>query len=85
SRATRSRTLADPTNRTDVIMSSARGLLDDALPLVRDRGCTLIGVSLSGLDDQDSIQLALPFDRPDPADRSVRAVDVSSPLSSRGA
>ena len=66
-------------------MSSARGLLADALPLIRDRGCTLIGLSLSGLDDRDSVQLALPFDQPDPADRSVRAVDVSSPLSSRGA
>lgn len=84
-RATRSRTLSDATDRTDVIMSSARGLLADALPLIRDRGCTLIGLSLSGLDDRNSVQLALPFDQPDPADRSVRAVDVSSPLSSRGA
>ena len=85
SRATRSRTLSDATDRTDVIMSSARGLLDDALPVIRDRGCTLIGLSLTGLDERDSIQLTLPFDQPDPADRRVRAVGASSPLSSRGA
>ena len=85
SRATRSRTLSDVTDRTDVIMSSARGLLDDALPVIRDRGCTLIGLSLTGLDERDSIQLTLPFDQPDPADRRVRAVGASSPLSGRGA
>ncbi|GAA1483072.1 DNA polymerase IV [Gordonia sinesedis] len=61
-RATRSRSMAEATDRTDVIMSSARGLLADALPLIHDRGCTLVGLSLTNLDDRDSVQLTLPFD-----------------------
>lgn len=60
--ATRSRTLAEATDRTDALMSCARALFDDARPLVRERGCTLIGLSLANLDDADSLQLALPFD-----------------------
>jgi len=61
-RATRSRTLIEATDRTDVIMVAARGLLADAMPLIRDRGCTLVGLSLTNLDDHDSIQLTLPFE-----------------------
>ncbi|MBJ8342535.1 DNA polymerase IV [Antrihabitans sp. YC3-6] len=61
-RATRSRTVFEPTARNDLILQVARGLLDDALPLIAERGCTLIGLSLSNLDDDDAIQLALPFD-----------------------
>lgn len=61
-RATRSRSLIEATDRTDIIMAVARGLLDDALPLIRERGCTLIGLSLTNLDDRDSVQLALPFE-----------------------
>ena len=59
SRATRSRTLWEPTDRTDVIMSTARTLLDDAAGLLTDRGCTLVGVSLTNLDDTDAVQLTL--------------------------
>ncbi|GAC66866.1 DNA polymerase IV [Gordonia soli] len=62
SRATRSRSLMEATDRTDVIMSTARGLLADALPMLHDRGCTLIGLSLTNLDDHDSVQLTLPFE-----------------------
>lgn len=61
-RATRSRSILTPTDRTDIIMSLARGLFNDALPLIADRGCTLIGLSLTNLDDADSGQLVLPFD-----------------------
>ncbi|MFH5211194.1 DNA polymerase IV [Antrihabitans sp. NCIMB 15449] len=61
-RATRSRTVFEPTARNDLILQVARGLLDDALPLIAERGCTLIGLSLSNLDDDNAIQLALPFD-----------------------
>ena len=42
---------------------TARSLLATAMPLIRERGLTLIGVALSNLDDADAIQLALPFDR----------------------
>ncbi len=31
--------------------------------MIRDRGITLIGLTLSNLDDDSAIQLALPFDR----------------------
>lgn len=61
-RATRSRTLAEPTDRTDIIVTAARELLDEAAPLLHDRGCTLVGISLSNLDPADAVQLALPFE-----------------------
>lgn len=61
-RATRSRTLVEATDRTDLIMASARGLLADAMQIIRERGCTLVGLSLTNLDDHDNIQLTLPFD-----------------------
>lgn len=62
-RATRSRTLIEATDRTDAIMIAARGLLADAMPVIRDRGCTLVGLSLTNLDDHECIQLTLPFER----------------------
>ena len=43
-------------------MATARGLLAEAMPTIRDRGCTLLGLSLTNLDPRDSIQLTLPFD-----------------------
>ena len=46
------------------ISVTARSLLTAAMPLIRDRGLTLVGVALSNLDDADAIQLTLPFDRP---------------------
>lgn len=58
--ATRSRTLHEPTMSTQVLMTAVRGLLDDALPIIRGKGCTLIGLSLTNLDS--SIQMALPFE-----------------------
>ncbi|MGW0039373.1 DNA polymerase IV [Gordonia sp. NPDC003376] len=59
--ATRSRTLPEPTDRTEIIMAGARGLFDEARPLIAERGCSLIGVSLANLDDADTVQLTLPF------------------------
>ncbi len=32
------------------------------MPIIRERGCTLVGLSLTNLDDHDNIQLTLPFD-----------------------
>jgi DNA polymerase-4 len=40
------------------------------MPAIRERGCTLIGVTFTNLTDDRAIQMALPFDR----DRS-QAVD----------
>lgn len=62
SRATRSRSLGEPTDSTAVVLALARGLLDDARPLLRERGCTLIGLSLTNLSSHGAVQLALPFD-----------------------
>ncbi|AVL99128.1 DNA polymerase IV [Gordonia iterans] len=61
-RATRSRSFSEPTDSTAAILASARGLFDEARPLIRDRGCTLIGLSLANLVRQGALQLALPFD-----------------------
>jgi DNA polymerase-4 len=61
-RATRSRTLYEPTDGTEVLMTAARQLLDDAMPMIRTKGCTLIGLSLTNLDSNATIQLALPFE-----------------------
>ena len=61
-RATRSHSLAAATDHTATLLDAARGLLGTALPLIADRGLTLLGVSLGNLEDDRSVQLALPFD-----------------------
>jgi DNA polymerase-4 len=62
-RATRSHTLWEGTARTQTILTVGRVLLAAAMPMIRDRGITLIGLTLSNLDDDSAVQLALPFDR----------------------
>jgi DNA polymerase-4 len=62
-RATRSHTLPESTAQTQTILATARGLLAAATPMVECQGLTLIGVTLTNLDNDDAIQLALPFDR----------------------
>lgn len=37
------------------------------MPAIESRGITLVGISLSNLDDDGAIQLTLPFDRDDDA------------------
>jgi len=64
SRATRSHTLPEATADTESILAVSRGLLAAAMPTIRERGITLIGITLSNLHRDDAIQLALPFDRP---------------------
>jgi DNA polymerase IV len=75
SRVTRSYTFRESTAHTQVILGVGRDLLDTAMPMIRQRGVTLVGLTLSNLDDDSAIQLALPFGR-----RSSialdRAVDV---------
>jgi DNA polymerase-4 len=61
SRATRSHTLLRATWQTAAVLATARALLAAVAPLVREHGLTLIGVSLSNLDDADARQLELPF------------------------
>jgi DNA polymerase-4 len=63
SRATRSRTLRQATAHTETILAAARGLMDEATPLIRRNGLTLVGVTIGNLDDDGAVQLELPFDR----------------------
>jgi DNA polymerase-4 len=62
SRATRSQTMPQATARTRDILDTARGLLATATPLIQAQGLTLIGLSLTNLESEDRIQLAIPFD-----------------------
>ena len=62
SRATRSHTMPEPSDDTAAILATVRGLLAVAAPLLRDGGCTLVGISLANLGDAgDPFQLELPF------------------------
>jgi DNA polymerase-4 len=63
SRATRSHTLPQATAQTQVILATARELVAAATPMIESRGCTLIGLTLTNLDNDEAIQLALRFDR----------------------
>lgn len=61
-RITRSHTLAEPSDDTTAILGTARGLVEIALPLLRERGCTLVGLSLANLvEASDPVQPELPF------------------------
>ncbi|GAA1652502.1 DNA polymerase IV [Catellatospora bangladeshensis] len=60
-RATRSLTLAKATAQTEAVLDAARGLLATALPLVAERGLTLLGVSVGHLDSDGHVQPELPF------------------------
>jgi DNA polymerase-4 len=62
SRATRSHTLPRATAHTHTILSTARGLLASAMPVIEREGLTLVGVAVANLDDDGAVQLALPFD-----------------------
>ena len=62
SRATRSHTLPYATASTERILATARGLLDDAVPTLEQRGLTLVGISVASLGDARAAQLALPLD-----------------------
>jgi DNA polymerase-4 len=62
SRATRSHTLRHPTAQTRPILAAARSLLETAKPLIEDRGLTLIGVTITNLENDLPLQLCLGFD-----------------------
>jgi DNA polymerase IV len=59
SRATRSHTLLEATDRTEAVLVAARALLAAAQPMLDERGITLVGVALSNLEDAGPGQLAL--------------------------
>ncbi len=67
SRVTRSHTLPEATGDTLTLLTAGRVLLADALPMIRQRGITLIGITFGNLFGDDAVQLALPFDGADTA------------------
>jgi DNA polymerase IV len=62
SRATRSHTLSQATAHTATVLDTARWLLANTAPVVECRGLTLVGVTVSDLEDDRAVQLRLPFD-----------------------
>ena len=62
-RVTRSQTMVRATARTAPILAVARRLLEEARPLIEERGITLVGIAVANLDDDDAVQLTLPFDK----------------------
>ena len=67
-RATRSHTLDQATADTATILSIARGLLDASMPRIGREGVTLVGLTIANLDDDNAVQLTLPFHHRGPVD-----------------
>jgi DNA polymerase IV len=65
--ATRSQTLPWATSSTQQILAAARLLVAAARPLTAQRGLTLIGFAVSGIDRTGAQQLVLPFGNESPA------------------
>jgi DNA polymerase-4 len=61
-KATRSRTVGSPSDRTAVLLAVARGLLVNAQPEIAARGITLIGISLTQLGRAESMPAELDID-----------------------
>jgi DNA polymerase IV len=75
SRATRSRTLPWATSSTQPILAVARQLVTSAAPLIAQRGLTLVGFAVSGIDRTGAQQLMLPFGgQPPSVDEAVDQV-----------
>jgi DNA polymerase IV len=74
SRATRSHTMAEPTDQTFAILATATALLMASRPMIDRRGLTLIGIALANLADSRAVQLVLPFDRRRELDIAIDAV-----------
>jgi DNA polymerase IV len=70
SRITRSHTLLEATAHTRTILAVERELMAATVPLIEERGVTLVGITLTNLDE-GAVQLALPLER-----RSTRALDA---------
>ena len=77
SRATRSHTMGEATAQTPTILATARALLTAALPMIEQRGITLLGVALSNLDD-GAAQLEMRVDGHSPSTLDATIDDVRS-------
>jgi len=60
-RATRSHTLPRATADTDTVLLAAQWLLAGSMPLIQRRGITLVGVAVTNLENDGTLQLALPL------------------------
>jgi DNA polymerase-4 len=63
SRATRSHTLPQATGQTRAILITARSLMAAARPMIEKEGITMVGISVGNLENEKTVQLALPFDK----------------------
>jgi DNA polymerase-4 len=74
-RATRSLTMPRSTDQSQEILDNARALLAAATPLIEERGITLVGISLTNLENTDPLQLTLTEDwRPHALDAALDEV-----------
>ena len=76
-RVSRSHTLLRATAHTGTILSTVRGLVEAAMPMIEQRGLTLVGIAVGNLDDRESLQLELPFDERSLDRGGGRALDVA--------
>lgn len=61
-RATRSRTLQEATAQTADVLTAVRLLVAAAMPMIRERGLTLLGLSVGNFDGDGAVQLELSYD-----------------------
>ncbi|MEB4209370.1 DNA polymerase IV [Mycobacterium sp. 94-17] len=76
-RVTRSHTLPWATSSTVPLLAAARRLVAAAAPLIAQRGLTLVGFAVSGIDHSGSQQLMLPFGEPT---HPTRAEDIDAAI-----
>jgi DNA polymerase-4 len=74
SRATRSHTLPHATQQTEPILAAARGLLAMAATTIERQGLTLLGITLTNLEDAAAVQLVLAFERRRAIDEALDSV-----------
>jgi DNA polymerase-4 len=71
SRAARSHTLPRATAQTSTILAAERALVAQTMPLIQQRGLTLVGIAVGNLGGDGAVQLELPF-----TGRSASALDA---------
>ncbi|WP_155763662.1 DNA polymerase IV [Mycobacterium asiaticum] len=74
-RVTRSQTMPWATSSTQPILATARRLVASAAPLIAERGLTLVGFAVTGIDRSGAQQLMLPLEGDAPeVDHAIDAV-----------
>jgi DNA polymerase-4 len=71
-RATRSHTMPQATSQTPTILAAVRELVHASQSIIDERGITLVGISVANLDNDDAVQLELPFGQ-----RDRRVLDIT--------